>query len=165
MAIECVPLIVNDGMVFPWHNIIPDYHAFSIHLSKRQVPQIVSMLRNMTNGTIGELRANIRQYKRGFIWFRPRGLAYEYTLAALGERVGSYLRLPNLEARGREAEERRGSASSRRWRVARKTKRGRRKYPYPYRKPRCLDQHAVAVNRSMQRGDQERDARTHEMYT
>ena len=30
-----------------------------------------------------------RRYKRGFVWWRPEGLAYEFTLAALGERVAS----------------------------------------------------------------------------
>ena len=33
--------------------------------------------------------ASLRVYKPAFIWWRPEGLAYEYTLAALGERVGS----------------------------------------------------------------------------
>ena len=28
-----------------------------------------------------------RRYKRGFVWWRPEGLAYEFTLAALGQRV------------------------------------------------------------------------------
>ena len=29
------------------------------------------------------------RYKRGFVWWRPEGLAYEFTLAALGQRVAS----------------------------------------------------------------------------
>ena len=30
-----------------------------------------------------------RRYKRGFVWWRPKGLAYEFTLAALGQRVAA----------------------------------------------------------------------------
>ena len=46
------------------------------------------------------------RYKRGFIWWRPEGLAYEYTLAALGERVASLgLVSANAAAKGRHREE------------------------------------------------------------
>ena len=41
--------------------------------------------------------AALRVHKHGFIWFRPEGLAYEYTLAALGERLISHLGLPKDE--------------------------------------------------------------------
>ena len=94
LAIECIPLIVNDGMIFPYHNIISmqrDYPQFSIHLSKEDVPKIASVLRSVPNATATRMRRAIRLHKRGFIWFRPEGLAYEYTLAALGERLTSYL--------------------------------------------------------------------------
>ena len=39
----------------------------------------------------------LRRYKRGFVWWRPDGLAYEFTLAALGqrlERIGKVLSQP-----------------------------------------------------------------------
>ena len=36
----------------------------------------------------------LRRYKRGFVWWRPEGLAYEFTLAALGQRVASLGLLP-----------------------------------------------------------------------
>ena len=94
LAVECIPLIVNDGMIFPYHNIISmqrDYPQFSIHLSKEDVPKIASVLRSVPNATATRMRRAIRLHKRGFIWFRPEGLAYEYTLAALGERLTSYL--------------------------------------------------------------------------
>ena len=94
LAVECIPLIVNDGMIFPYHNIISmqrDYPEFSIHLSKEDVPKIASVLRSIPNETATRMRRAIRLHKRGFIWFRPEGLAYEYTLAALGERLTSYL--------------------------------------------------------------------------
>lgn len=171
LAVECIPLIVNDGMVcaphappmahtlcprfppwlcalhivarvhydcvaqvFPFHNIIAmqtepsdagaiangslaamvearstsggggsedeggddgegggGYPSFSLHLSKEDVPRIPTLLRAVPEDTRQRLRRGLRVYKRGFIWFRPEGLAYEYTLAALGERLVSYL--------------------------------------------------------------------------
>ena len=42
---------------------------------------------NVPDATRAATYPAIRRYKYGFIWFRPEGLAYEYTLAALGERV------------------------------------------------------------------------------
>ena len=100
MAMECLPLVVNDGMVFPFHNIVP-YDAFSFHMSKREIPKIAAKLRGTTNETQRRMHLALREYKRGFIWWRPQGLAYEYTLAALGERVASLgLVSANEAARG-----------------------------------------------------------------
>ena len=41
MAMECLPLMVNDGMIFPYSNII-NWDDFSIHLNKKHVPQNTS---------------------------------------------------------------------------------------------------------------------------
>ena len=43
----------------------------------------------MSAAAQGAMREALRRYKRGFVWWRPEGLAYEFTLAALGERVAS----------------------------------------------------------------------------
>ena len=94
MAIECIPLIVNDGMLLPYHNILSmdgEYPKFTIHLSKEHVPTIPSVLRNVSREARRLMLRSLREHKHGFIWFRPEGLAYEYTLAALGERVVSFL--------------------------------------------------------------------------
>jgi len=86
MAMECLPLMVNDGMLFPYANII-NWDTFSIHLRKRQVPQIPDILRNVSASAQLAMHAVQRRYKRAFVWWRPEGLAYEYTLAALGQRA------------------------------------------------------------------------------
>ena len=93
MAVECLPLIVNDGMVFPFENLLTRdaYNTFSLHLSKTQIPQIPAILRNVSDARRLEMHRRLREYKRGFVWFRPEGLAYEYTIAALGERLVSWL--------------------------------------------------------------------------
>jgi hypothetical protein len=88
MALECIPLVVNDGMVLPFHNVLP-YGDFAVRMSKREVPQIAGRLRAVPNETRARMRAALRLHKRAFVWWRPEGLAYEYTLAALGERVES----------------------------------------------------------------------------
>ena len=86
MAMECLPLMLNDGMIFPYGNII-DWPSFSIHLNKKDVPRIAKLLRNVTDARQRAMHTTQRRYKRAFVWWRPDGLAYEYTLAALGERV------------------------------------------------------------------------------
>lgn len=88
MAMECIPIIVNDGMVQVFENLLP-YADFAFHLSKRQIPELLSFLRNVSNGTRAAMYPPLRRHKRAFIWFRPEGLAYEYTLASLGERIAS----------------------------------------------------------------------------
>jgi len=89
MAMECLPLMVNDRMVFPYDNVLR-WHDFSLHLRKREIPQIPTILRNMSDGTQQRMHHVLRQYKRGFVWWRPDGLAYEYTLAALGQRAAQF---------------------------------------------------------------------------
>lgn len=86
MAMECLPLMVNDGMIFPYSNVI-DWDAFSIHLNKKHVPQIPAILRNVSAAKQLQMHSVQRRYKRAFVWWRPDGLAYEYTLASLGQRV------------------------------------------------------------------------------
>lgn len=86
MAMECLPLMVNDRMVFPYANIL-DWKTFSLHLRKRQIPDIPHILRNFSADTQLTMHAQLRRYKRAFVWWRPDGLAYEYTLAALGQRL------------------------------------------------------------------------------
>lgn len=86
MAVECLPVIVNDGMVFPFAKVLP-YKDFSLHLSRAEIPRIKAHLLNVSNETQRAMHAAVRRFKRAFIWFRPDGLAYEYTLAELGERL------------------------------------------------------------------------------
>jgi len=89
MAMECLPLMVNDRMVFPYANVI-DWKTFSLHLLKRQIPEIPTILRNISAQSQMAMHAQLRRYKRAFVWWRPDGLAYEYTLAALGHRLVSW---------------------------------------------------------------------------
>ena len=67
-------------------NII-NWSRFSVHLRKRQVPLVASILRNISDAKQLEMHVVQRRYKRAFVWWRPDGLAYEYTLASLGQRV------------------------------------------------------------------------------
>jgi hypothetical protein len=50
MAMECLPLMVNDEMVFPYANIL-EWPKFSLHMRKREIPQIASRLRNISRAT------------------------------------------------------------------------------------------------------------------
>ena len=73
--------MVNDGMIFPYSNVL-DWDAFSIHLNKKHVPLIPAILRNVSAAKQLQMHAVQRRYKRAFVWWRPDGLAYEYTLAS-----------------------------------------------------------------------------------
>lgn len=84
MAFECIPLIVNDRMLFSFQDVLP-YSDFSLHVSKRQIPNVPNILRSIINAT--QLRSNIRTYKRAFIWWSDEGLAYEFTIASLGYKI------------------------------------------------------------------------------
>ena len=64
-----------------------DWDGFSIHLNKKHVPLIASILRNVSAQRQARMHNLQRRYKRAFVWWRPDGLAYEYTLASLGQRV------------------------------------------------------------------------------
>ena len=44
MAMECLPLMVNDEMVFPYANVL-EWPKFSLHMRKREIPQIAERLR------------------------------------------------------------------------------------------------------------------------
>lgn len=88
MAMECLPLMVNDGMIFPYANIL-NWDTFAIHLLKKQIPRIPHILRNVSAAAQLTMHAAQRRYKRAFVWWRPEGLAYEYTLAALGQRASA----------------------------------------------------------------------------
>ena len=88
MAMECLPLMLNDEMVFPYANVL-DWARFSVHMRKREIPQLAARLRNISAAAQHAMREALRRYKRGFVWWRPEGLAYEFTLAALGQRVAS----------------------------------------------------------------------------
>mmetsp|Transcript_31730 Transcript_31730/g.63366 ORF Transcript_31730/g.63366 Transcript_31730/m.63366 type:complete len:87 (+) Transcript_31730:1-261(+) len=78
--------MVNDGMIFPYSNVI-NWDTFAMHLSKKQVPKIATILRNISVATQLSMHTSQRRYKRAFVWWRPDGLAYEYTLASLGQRA------------------------------------------------------------------------------
>ena len=88
MALECLPLMLNDEVLFPYANVL-DYSRFSVHMRKREIPQLAARLRNISAAAQDAMREALRRYKRGFVWWRPEGLAYEFTLAALGQRVAS----------------------------------------------------------------------------
>eukprot|EP00964_Phaeocystis_antarctica_P077588 scaffold48178_cov72-Phaeocystis_antarctica.AAC.1 len=88
MAMECLPLMLNDEMVFPYANVL-DWSRFSVHMRKREIPQVAARLRNVSTAAQDAMHEVARRYKRGFVWWRPEGLAYEFTLAALGQRVAS----------------------------------------------------------------------------
>ena len=86
MAMGCLPLMVNDEMVFPYANVL-DWATFSVHMRKREIPQIAERLRAIPEAAQRAMHREQRNFSRGFVWWRPEGLAYEFTLAALGERI------------------------------------------------------------------------------
>ena len=60
MAMECIPLMLNDGMIFPYANVL-SWPRFSLHLSKRQIPTLASILRNVSAAAQLEMHAELRR--------------------------------------------------------------------------------------------------------
>ena len=76
---ECVPVIINDDIMFIFQDIIP-YSNLSLHFRKAEIPRVLSVLRS-TNST--SLKLALGHWRRAFSWWRPLGLAYEFTIANL----------------------------------------------------------------------------------
>ena len=81
----CVPLIVNDGMILPFDDLL-DYPSFSVHAGKQQIPDLPRLLRARRNGT-SAMRRTMYATRAALQWWRPQGRAYEFLLASLADRV------------------------------------------------------------------------------
>lgn len=84
--LECVPLIVNDRILLPFHDVIP-YKTLSLHLSKRDVPRIVNITDHISDTTLETMRMRLQDYKSAFLWWSDIGRAYEYTLASISKKI------------------------------------------------------------------------------
>ena len=89
MVMGCVPVIVNDRMLQVFENII-DYDHIAVRASKRDIPTLLTRLRDVDKTHHRSMLARAHIVRRMFAWYRPDGLAYEATIAALGQRVSQF---------------------------------------------------------------------------
>jgi len=85
MAMGCVPLIINDRMARPFENVL-NYTAFAVSMQKREIPTALDRLRAELPRHRA-LRERALETRRLFTWYRPVGLAYEATIAAISHRA------------------------------------------------------------------------------
>ncbi|KAG2486339.1 hypothetical protein HYH03_015043 [Edaphochlamys debaryana] len=89
MQTGCIPLVIQDMVYQPFEDTMP-YEEFAVRLPLRDVPRLVEILRSYSDDALAGMRMAMAKYYRAFIWQRRhRGLAYEFTLAALQRRAYS----------------------------------------------------------------------------
>lgn len=91
MIMGCVPVIIQDGVYQPYHDLLP-YPQFSITLSKSRLPSIAQVLGSISDEEYIKLRQGMQQYWRAFVWHPlAGGQAYNYTIQSLHHRVQHHL--------------------------------------------------------------------------
>lgn len=70
-------------MYQPYEDIIP-YEDISVRIAKRDIPDIIPILRLVSEEEQSRMRVNMAKYYRAFIW-EPQhgGMAYNFTVKAL----------------------------------------------------------------------------------
>ena len=83
---ECLPLVVNDRILMPFHDVIP-YSELSLHISKQAIPSIVNITDSFDDHELLSMREKLRAHKLAYLWWSDIGRAYEYTLASIAKKM------------------------------------------------------------------------------
>eukprot|EP00249_Psilotum_nudum_P011504 c23215_g1_i1 orf=1772-2443(+) len=67
---ECVPVILADGFVLPFSDVL-DWNAFSLHLPEKDIPNLKLILSEIPNNRYEEMHANVKQIQRHFLLTDP----------------------------------------------------------------------------------------------
>ncbi|GAX80858.1 hypothetical protein CEUSTIGMA_g8293.t1 [Chlamydomonas eustigma] len=87
----CIPVVIQDHVFQPFEDIIP-YEEMSVRIAKRDIPDLIPILRAITLDEQRQKRLKLAEHYRAFIWEPSHdGLAYNYTLKALHRRLHSML--------------------------------------------------------------------------
>jgi len=87
MLLQCIPVIVQDGVHQAFEDIIP-YADFSIRIRHSEIPDLLALLRAIPESRRQELRANGIKYSQAQNWNAASGgLAYNYTILSLHKRL------------------------------------------------------------------------------
>eukprot|EP00955_Chlamydomonas_euryale_P045560 353182-Chlamydomonas_euryale.AAC.52 len=87
MVHGCIPVIIQDHVYQPYESIVP-YDEMSVRIAKSEIPDLLPILRGISEEEQSSMRLKMAQYYKAFIWERSHeGEAYNYTIEALFKRV------------------------------------------------------------------------------
>jgi|LauGreDrversion2_5_1035112.scaffolds.fasta_scaffold43963_2 hypothetical protein len=82
-AVFFPPTLLQDHVFQPFEDMIP-YEEFSVRVAKRDIPNLISILRAITEEEQRKMRLRMAEYYRAFIWEPAHGgLAYNFTIDSL----------------------------------------------------------------------------------
>lgn len=86
MVTGCIPVIIQDQVLQFLEDILP-YEKFSLRVPKSQIPNIVKLLRAVSDEEQARLRLGMAEYWPWFVWGKNAGgRAYEGVLQSLGQK-------------------------------------------------------------------------------
>jgi len=90
MVHGCIPVVIQDHVFQPFEDIIP-YEDMSVRIAKKDIPDLIPILRSITEEEQERMRMVMAKYYRAFIW-EPQhgGMAYNFTMMALYRRLNAY---------------------------------------------------------------------------
>jgi hypothetical protein len=83
MVHGCIPVIIQDHVYQPYETIAP-YEQFSVRVAKKDIPDLVPILRGVSEQEQEGMRLKMAEHYRAFVW-EPHldGMAYNYTITVL----------------------------------------------------------------------------------
>ncbi|MEW5298057.1 MAG: hypothetical protein WDW36_001219 [Sanguina aurantia] len=83
----CIPVVIQDHVVQPFEGEI-HYDKFSLRLGHADIPNILPILRAISDAECAHLRLGMARHYTNFIW-GPEGTAYNLTMRALRRRASN----------------------------------------------------------------------------
>lgn len=75
ILLGCIPVIIQDGILAPWENVL-NFTAFAVRLPRRDLPRLPELLRAIPDARVAEMQAAL-----GRVWER-----FTYSSLAIAER-------------------------------------------------------------------------------
>ncbi|MEW5298035.1 MAG: hypothetical protein WDW36_001199 [Sanguina aurantia] len=83
----CIPVVIQDHIVQPFEGEL-HYHEFSVRLGHADIPNILPILRAISDAECAHLRLGMARHWKHFVW-GPTGAAYDTTIRALRRRASN----------------------------------------------------------------------------
>ena len=90
----CIPVVVRPGGLLLPHEPDLDYSAFAVSVPFETIPALPSLLANMSDAVVAQMRERLCAVHRMFIWDEDYGTAYETALGALLSRLDGHVPPP-----------------------------------------------------------------------
>ena len=82
-----IPVVIQSHVYQPFEDLIP-YEDMAVRVSRHQIPDLIPILRAITEDEQARMRMAMARHYRAFIWEPEHGgLAYNYTVASLHRRL------------------------------------------------------------------------------